>query len=220
MCDDGKEFRARSGGNLCGEFPGGADETRTACHRDKRSRLVGLTDDDGFCFRIGRGELVGEVEFTLALGSEGGIGFGVGAVFPPVFGVRPRNGNSLSALRDSESSIPEPTWMTQSRPMLVLFSSKDLLDSPDSRLVSLVFGNRMDGVSESTGMNRLEPENESLISLSIKISPSTFILHPSACSFANFAPCCSNPYYLGNLTSDILSSTFLSSAISPQLALR
>ena len=124
MCDDGKEFRARSGGNLCGEFPGGADETRTACHRDKRSRLDGLTHDDGFCSRIGRGELVGEVESTLALGSGGGIGFGVGAVSPPVFGVRPRNGNSLSALRDSESSTPEPTWMTQSRFMIVLCCSK------------------------------------------------------------------------------------------------
>ena len=107
MCDDGKKVRARSGGSLCGEFPGGADESRTACHRDKRGRLVDLTDDDGVCSRIGRGELVGEVESTLALGSGGGIGFGVGAVSPPE---PPRgqamHGNSLSGLLDSESSTP------------------------------------------------------------------------------------------------------------------
>ena len=151
------------GGTLCGEFPGGADESRTACHRDKRGRLVDLTDDDGFCSRIGRGELVGEVEFTLALSSGGGIGFGVGVVSPPEppWG-QAVHGNSLSGLLDSESSTPQPTWMTQSRPMLVLFSSKDSLDSPDSRFVSLVFGNRMDGVSGSTGMNRLKPDRGSL----------------------------------------------------------
>ena len=78
----------------------------------------------------------------------------------------------------------------------------------------------MDGVSESAGMNRLEPEDERLTPLSIKISRSISILHSSARPFATFAPCDSNPYHLGDLTSGVLSPTFLSPTISPQLALR
>ena len=77
----------------------------------------------------------------------------------------------------------------------------------------------MDGVSESAGMNRPEPESERLTPLSIKISRSTSILHSSARPFATSAPCGSNPFHSGDLTSFFLFSTFLSPAISPQLAL-